>query len=556
MNSLTILTTPPFNLSKEKADSLIKTIEDMTVAEKVGQLFFLLHSEMLTKQDSFQQLKTYKPGGLMFRPTTQSVIDEVIDFAATNLPIQPFFSANIESGINALLAHETGYGSAMLLSATNHDHLVKKAVTDMAQTASHVGVNMTFSPVTDLQLNPDNPITGTRSFGDQVAHVIQHSQSFINSFLEQQILPVIKHFPGDGVDNRDQHLLPSINSLSFENWLETYGKVYQTLIDNGAPCIMAGHILLPEYERKVCPDIADNDLKPATLSPLLLKKLLRTELGFNGLIITDASNMGGFNSFYPRKKAIVASIKAGCDMLLFTADLAEDYQAIHQAVIDEVITPERLTEAITRILGTKALLKSLDKKGLPSLSETPEDLKQAVADEGITLVKNEISFDKLDIKKHQHILLLDRHNGNSVGDQVMPILEAEGFKVTKPEVSDTAFALDAIIGNRQKFKETYDLILYTMNFQGKSNQVTNRLDFGMPMAQFVPLFTKEIPTIMISFGNPYHLVDAPRVPVYINTYSDQPQVVTATIDKLLGKSPFRGKSPVDAFCGWFDTRCY
>ena len=95
-----------------------------------------------------------------------------------------------------------------------------------------------------------------------------------------------------------------------------------------------------------------------------------------------------------------------------------------------------------------------------------------------------------------------------------------------------------------------------MNFQGKSNQVTNRLDFGMPMAQFVPLFTKEIPTIMISFGNPYHLVDAPRVPVYINTYSDQPQVVTATIDKLLGKSPFRGKSPVDAFCGRFDTRCY
>ena len=556
MNALTILTTPPFSFSKEKADSLIKTIEDMTVAEKVGQLFFLLHSEMLTQQDSFQQLKTYKPGGLMFRPTTQSVIDDVTDFAAANLPIQPFFSANIENGINALLAQETGYGSAMLLSATHNDSLVKKAVTNMAQTASHAGVNMTFSPVTDLQLNPDNPITGTRSFGDQVAHVINQSQNFINNFLDQQMLPVIKHFPGDGVDNRDQHLLPSINSLSFEDWLETYGKVYQTLIDNGAPCIMAGHILLPEYERKVCPDIADNDLKPATLSPLLLKKLLRTELGFNGLIITDASNMGGFNSFYPRKEAIVASIKAGCDMLLFTADLAEDYQAVHQAVIDEVITLERLTEALTRILGTKELLKTLNKKGLSSPSETPEDLKRAVADEGITLVKNEISFDKLDIKKHQHILLLDRHNGNSVGDQVLPILEAEGFKVTKPEVSDTAFALEAIIGNRQKFKETYDLILYTMNFQGKSNQVTNRLDFGMPMAQFLPLFTKEIPTIMISFGNPYHLADAPRVPVYINTYSDQPHVVTAAIDKLLGKSLFKGKSPVDAFCGRFDTRCY
>ncbi|MCJ1977563.1 glycoside hydrolase family 3 protein [Lactococcus paracarnosus] len=556
MNSLEILNASPFNLSTKKAKEIIKQIDQMSLADQVGQLFFLLHFDMTAQGNMFDILKKYKPGGLMFRPTSQDVTETVIRFAEKEMAIMPFFSANIESGANALIAKENGYGSPMLLSATDDDQLVVQAVSDMASVSASAGANMTFSPVVDLQLNPDNPITQTRSFGDQVDQVIRMSEQFVKGFLQHQILPVIKHFPGDGVDNRDHHLLPSINSLSFPEWLATYGKIYKTLIDQGAPCIMAGHILLPDYDRTQFPNIEDHEIMPATLSSHLLQGLLRIQLGFNGLIITDASTMGGFNSFYPRKQAVVETIKAGCDMLLFTTDLAEDYQSIYQAAETGEISATRLNEALVRILGTKALLADKEKVALQPNKQDISSLKTAVFDKGITLVKNEIAFRKLEIEKHKKILLLDLHNGHSVSQQVIKRLTEAGFQVTKPEPDDVAFGLEAMMGSRQEMMKKYDLILYTLNYQVKSNQTTNRVSFGKPMGQFMPLFLKEIPTIMVSFGNPYHLEDAPRVPVYINAYSDQEGVVSATLDKLIGKSEFKGVSPVDAFCGRFDTRCY
>ena len=556
MNSLEILNASPFNLSTKKAKEIIKQIDQMSLADQVGQLFFLLHFDMTAQGNMFDILKKYKPGGLMFRPTSQDVTETVISFAATEMDILPFFSANIESGANALIAKENGYGSPMLLSATDDDQLVAKAVCDMATVSASAGANMTFSPVVDLQLNPDNPITQTRSFGDQVDQVIRMSEQFVKGFLQHQILPVIKHFPGDGIDNRDHHLLSSINSLSFPEWLATYGKIYKTLIDQGAPCIMAGHILLPDYERTQFPDIADHEIKPATLSSHLLQGLLRMQLGFNGLIITDASTMGGFNSFYPRKQAVVETIKAGCDMLLFTTDLEEDYQSIYQAAETGEISAARLNEALVRILGTKALLADKEKATLKTSKLETNALKAAVFDKGITLVKNEIAFKKIEIEKHKKILLLDLHNGHSVSQQVINRLTESGFQVTKPERDDVSFGFETMMGSHQAMMKKYDLILYTLNYQVKSNQTTNRVSFGQPMGQFMPLFLKEIPTIMVSFGNPYHLEYAPRVPVYINAYSDQEGVVSATLDKLLGESEFKGVSPVDAFCGRFDTRCY
>lgn len=556
MNSLDILQTAPFNLSTKSAQEIMHQIANMSLADKVGQLFFLLHFDKTAHGDMFDICKKYKPGGLMFRPTNEDVTKSLVKFAEKEMAIRPFFSANVESGANALIAEERGYGSPMLLSATNDDQLVAQAVCDIASVSSSAGVNMTFSPVVDLQLNPDNPITQTRSFGDQVDQVIRMSEQFVKGFLQHQILPVIKHFPGDGVDNRDHHLLPSVNSLSFPEWLATYGKVYKTLIDQGAPCIMAGHILLPDYERTQFPDIADHEIKPATLSSHLLQGLLRRQLGFNGLIITDASTMGGFNSFYPRKQAVVETIKAGCDMLLFTTDVAEDYQSVYQAAEIGEISAARLNEALVRILGAKAMLTDKEKVALKTSKQDANALKAAVFDKGITLVKNEIAFKKLEVEKHKKILLLDLHNGHSVSQQVIKRLSEAGFQVTNPESDDVAFGFEAMMGSRQEMMKKYDLILYTLNYQVKSNQTTNRVSFGQPMGQFLPLFLKEIPTIMVSFGNPYHLEDAPRVPVYINAYSDQEGVVSATIDKLLGKSEFKGVSPVDAFCGRFDTRCY
>lgn len=557
MTQLEILTTTPYNFSNNEANELIKKMEAMSLQEKIGQLFFLMHSDMYPKEIIEGMLTKIKPGGLMYRPTSEKTILAIKAFCEKELSIQPFFSANLESGANALLNDQSGYGSAMLLSATNDLDLVENAVNDVAKTAASTGINMTFSPVVDLQINPNNPVTGTRSFGDQVDQVAAMSAKCVDVFSDNDILPVVKHFPGDGVDDRDHHLLPSVNSLSLDEWHQSYGAVYRQLIEQEVPCIMAGHILLPAYDRSVTPTIADNDLRPATLSKSLLQGLLRGELNFNGLIITDASNMGGFNSFYPRSQAVVETINAGCDMLLFTKDLEEDYQSIYAAVAAGIISPTRLEEAVTRILGTKALLEKNKHPKQEGLTiEQQQQLKEQVADKGITLVKNAIDFHRLDIEKDKKILLLPLGNELKASQQIEKTLVNEGFNVMTADSKDLQFGIEMMMSSSAKTIERYDVILYVLDYQGKSNQTTNRVEFGLPMGQFMPAMVKEIPTIMLSFGNPYHLLDAPRVPVYINAYSNQSEVVAATIEKLLGRSPFKGVSPVDAFCGRFDTKCY
>ena len=133
-----------------------------------------------------------------------------------------------------------------------------------------------------------------------------------------------KHFPG-GIDERDQHLSPSVNSADCDTWMATYGKVYKGLIDCGLEAVMAGHIMQPAWTRKINPSIKDEDIMPATLSPELLQGLLRKELGFNGMILTDASHMVGLTCMMKRCDVLPRAIAAGCDMFLFFNDMDEDF---------------------------------------------------------------------------------------------------------------------------------------------------------------------------------------------------------------------------------------
>lgn len=150
----------------------------------------------------------------------------------------------------------------------------------------------------------------------------------IKGLQENDIIPVIKHFPGDGVDERDQHLLSTVNSLSADDWMASYGKIYQTFIDQGTSSIMIGHILQPAWERKLSPEITDAELRPASASKRLIDGLLRDVLGFNGLAITDATPMIGYNAILPREELLPATINAGIDMILFNKNIDEDYAFI------------------------------------------------------------------------------------------------------------------------------------------------------------------------------------------------------------------------------------
>ena len=205
----------------------------------------------------------------------------------------------------------------------------------------------------DLNLNPENSITNIRAFGDDPDKVIPLVQAFIEGMQCDGLLAACcKHFPGDGVDNRDQHMVTSVNSLPLSQWRELYGRVWKSAFDAGAMSVMAGHISLPDYQN--CQDDVDSAM-PATLSKELQIDLLRDELGFEGVLVSDAFPMTGFTSRLPEDQLAVTNVQNGSDSVLF-ADPVKDYKRLCDALADGRLSETRVNESVRRILTMKAAL--------------------------------------------------------------------------------------------------------------------------------------------------------------------------------------------------------
>lgn len=559
----------PFYLKDEQIDNIKLLMSKMTVREKVGQLFCLL-GNYSTEQEIKEVIENYRPGGMMFRPQKSSSIQALQRYIQEVSPIPLLLGANLESGGDGIGTDGTFYGRQIEVAASNDKKNAYRLGLISAREGGAVGCNWSFAPVVDFNKNFANPIINVRTYGDNPDTVISMAQEYMKACQSSGMAAAIKHFPGDGVDDRDQHLLTSVNSLSVSDWDKTYGKIYQAMIDNGALTLMAGHIYQPAYTRYFNPDVKDEDIYPGSLSYELLHDLLREKLGFNGLISSDATNMAGFSSQGKRAELLPQAINAGCDMLLFTRDLEEDFNFVLDAVNEGVISTDRLNDAVTRVLATKEALHLFlkqrnntlvpEKEALKVL-KCPEHVKWAkeLADESITLVKDKQDVLPLTLQKNKKILVF------VIGDAVSasgkpPVssifiskLKDEGFNVTvfDPENEDLKNLM--VNGSVRELKARFDTVIYFANVKTASNQTTVRLNWLKPMGYNVPWFVHEIPTIFISIANPYHLQDVPMVKTYINAYTANEYVPAILVDKLLGKSPFKGKSPVNAFCTYWDT---
>ena len=411
----------------------------------------------------------------------------------------------------------------------------------------------------DIDRNWRNPITNVRTYGDDPEMVLKCGLAYKKAADEENVAVAIKHFPGDGCDEVDQHILVSINDLSCEEWDATYGKIYQGLIDDGALSVMVGHIAQPAYQKHFNPDFPKK-LIPATLSPELLKGLLREKLGFNGLISTDSTCMVGFTAPMKRETAVPYSIEAGCDMFLFNKDIDEDFQYMMEGYKKGILSEERLDEALTRILATKAAL------GLHKLAKTeivpPEEALSILrndthvqwakecADEAVTLVKDTQSALPISPEKGKRILLEilgDYPSSARVQETWTRLLEKEGFTVIPYERESFETAKFDV----HTFLDSYDMVLYIGNMENASNQVTNRYQWYTfwGNGNNCPWFTAEVPVLYVSMANPYALIDVPQIQTYINCYSNHDGVIEACLEKLMGRSEFKGKNPVDPFCG-------
>lgn len=559
----------PFYLNDDGIKWVKDTLKSMTLEDKIGQLFCVTGMPK-DNNELANFIRKYKPAGFMFRPGAIDYIHNAYKTMQENSSIPMLFPSNLEAGGNGLLDEGTFFAKPLGVAATNETIQAKRLGLIAGREGGSMGCNWSFAPIIDIDFNWRNPITNLRTFGSNPDKVIAMAKAYIDGLRESNypMASCIKHFPGDGVDERDHHLLPTVNSLSVEEWEASYGKVYKELIDYGARTVMVGHILQPAMTRKYAPNIKDEEIMPGSSNKYLVTDVLKKQLGFNGLVVTDATPMVGFSGTRTRREAIVNALNAGCDMILFCKNIDEDYASVREAIADGTLSIVRVDAAVEKSLALKAslglhLTHGTDKI-LPPLSETkvvgsPEHKAWAIecADKSVTLVKDNQNLLPISPKKTKRIRLTvigENNAGGAFGDFsgiTMPLkeaLEKAGFEVALYDYKtmENGEIFDSGVAD---MKAKFDLSIVAANVATGSNYTTRRIDWITFMAANEPWYTREIPTLFVSFANPYHMIDVAYISTIINCYSSNQETIEACVDKLVGKSEFKGTSPVDPSCG-------
>jgi beta-N-acetylhexosaminidase len=550
----------PFNLTSDDMAWVTRTRDSMSTAQKIRQLFV----QVFFGDDisNAARLGALSPGGV-HRFMGQ---DLERNWAATRASMEtcdipPFVTGDFEGGGNHATCM-TSFTNQLGVAAANDPALAAQVVTAMAKESAALGFNWTFTPCVDINKNTGSAIVGTRSYGSDETTILQQALIHMRMMQAEGIAATAKHWPGEGLDWRDQHLVTTHNPLTPTDWHKSFGHIYKSLIDAGLMSVMSAHIALPEYAKTKGADGLEL-YRPASLSKFLNFDLLRGELGFNGLVVSDATSMAGMGSFAGRATVVPQAIENGCDVFLFCENEEQDILHMENGLRSGALSEQRLHDAVTRILGMKAALglhkKTLDQRILPFEqvkemvhSEKHQALSRKVADQSVTLVKDTKNFLPLNPTRHKRICWIS--NGapgffpgmaTQPMDTLRSTLEQRGFIVTDYNTDSPPSA------------ETTDLVLYVLAEEssfGKSRIVLpwKTLQPGIP--NLMTRYWHDVPTIMVSFGHTYYLQDAPRVPVYINAYSTVPDAQLAVAERLTGNRGFSGVSPVDAFAGAPDAR--
>ena len=580
----------PYFLSEEDCQWVKDTIQNMTDEEKVGQLFFQLTASH--EEEHLRELmEKYHLGGCRYNPAPGKAIQEQNRKLQKYAKVPVFIACNTEAGGNGACGDGTFIGSVVKIGATGKEEYAYALGKMSNEEAAAIGCNMAFAPVCDILYNWQNTEIISRAFGSDPERVAKMSTAYLKG---AHTIPgfacAAKHFPGNGQDFRDAHLSNNVNYFDVEEWDNTYGKVYKMLIDNGLDAIMGGHIMLPKYAKAINPELKDEDMMPATLSPEIMTGLLRDKLGFNGMVVTDASHMVAMTDRMKRAEMLPLAINAGCDMFLFFNDPEEDYNTMLQAYQKGTISQERMEEALTRILGLKAHM-GLHKKAKEDLVPQPEtaeavlgkeeykEMQKEISRESITLVKyKDKDVLPLNPQRYKRIMIVHIKAAESGMGALMKMLGGGGAnpaELLKEKLCSRGFDAFVYESPLDKMKkqiaagEKPDLNIY---FAGK-NAIADfvegmdlvitlcdvndgRPSFGMSKGGGeIPWYVFEVPVLVIGCGQPTMLADIPQARTYINTYDAKDSTFEALIECLTqGEEAFRGTDPIDSFCGLFDAR--
>ena len=572
-------------LTKDETKWVKDTLKKLTLDEKIGQMFmadgnaiFMNRQTEIYKQLEHQIKDNKVCGVLWFRSdvwTTAVLTNRLQELSALPLLV----SADLEMGLGMRLNDTQWWPPNMAVAATGEPKYALNQGMCTAREARAIGINWLFAPVVDVNNNPANPVINVRSYSEDPKTVLDFAAAFINGATSENALTCIKHFPGHGNTATDSHIglpvvdvskdaLSKIELVPFRALIGTDRKKNEEGVRVGA--VMSAHISLPQIETENAANVrtlsagekasaeftsqteanALKVTKPATLSNKILTGILRDELKFNGLIVTDAMNMAGIAARYDAATAAIEAIKAGVDIIEKSPDIDAAIKGVKAAVTKKEISEERINFSVERILRAKAAL-SLHEKNTVDLDEVDrivsspgcQIVAQDIADHSMTLVRDEKNL--FPLKSNARVLNITFVDDDGVFNSQVFTTELRNRKVNLENITLDFRATEADL---QKLfmrleKEKFDAVIFASLVRARSGKGSVSLPpMGTRLAE--ELLKRDLPLIVISFGNPYLLTALPTAKNYLAAYSPFPFSQRAAAKAILGEIEIAGKLPV------------
>jgi beta-N-acetylhexosaminidase len=526
------------------------TLNSLSLKEKIGQLIIPFTFSNYLSEDSYQyrelfrQVKENNIGGFIFS------LGGIYDAAMLANKLQSYsrvpllITADFERGLAMRFKGATSFPSNMALGAARDDKLAYEMGRAIAIEGRAIGVHQNYAPIVDINNNPQNPIINVRSYGEDPKLVSKLAIAFIKGTHVGGMISTLKHFPGHGDTETDSHNdLPILNFK--KERLQTLEFVpFINSINAGAMSVMVTHLSVPSIE--TTPNL------PASLSPVIIDGILKKEIGFKGLITTDAMEMKGVTKYFSIAESSIKAIQAGNDMILIPLNADIAIKAIIGAVKEGKISKDRIDESVSKILGVKYSL-GLHKQRYTDIYKISskvaikehQEISKKIAQKSITLLKNENNIIPLLKDNQKKILCITiADNGDqSYGKRFNNCLSLRYKNV------QLYYNLFTQISEMEEQKiidnaKNSDILLLPIFIKVRAYQGTVSLSIYQKKI-INALISLNKPIIIISFGNPYLIMEFPEVNCYINTYSNADVSIEAAIESLFGEIETTGKLPIN-----------
>jgi len=560
-----------FEPSKKAWAFAEKTVKKMTVEEKVGQLVHVGINARFANQESwfFKDLRRHvtenKIGGIIFFGAPIYETTHIANRMQEAAKYPLLMSLDAETGIGMRFEDATNFPWAMAVTATGNPEFARRMGVVTGREARAIGIQHVYAPVLDVNNNAANPVINVRSFGEDPEDVARFGVAFAEGIQSQKVIATAKHFPGHGDTNVDSHRGLPIIDLPRSRFDSLELVPFKRAVDAGIGSIMVAHIALPQIdgeEIRPLKDYRGGDAEagaeivsekayiPATLSAKVQTDILRKEMGFKGLIVSDAMSMSGLTLYFTQEEAGVRAFLAGTDILEKPEDVDAMLRGLRAAVASGRIPMARLDESVTRQIAWKHELGLFKDRFTPidqidRIVSSPDvtALTDEIANAAITLVRQ--GEGDLPLDRSKKIAVLGISNGFDGGAVMNPLastLRSNGLRFTQAYLQENS--LQAQVDAARKAVNEADTVvvgLYGRVRSGARNSV-GIPENGAAILREALADNKRV--IGISFGNPYILMSFPEMKTNLVAYGDMPSLGRAAGRALLGMQQVTGKLPI------------